>query len=126
MFVSGSDLPIVLVRISGAYIGPSLLEDVPNIVPIAPKEISWGKQTSDLRVVRRGISLRLAYATTVPKVQGRTCTFVVFHPSSIPNTAFTYVALSRIKHRHSIVITEALTLDKLTATPSKKIKNISG
>jgi hypothetical protein len=63
--VSGSDLPIVLAQITDPYLGPSLLDDVPNIVPIVPKEISWSKASSDLRVVRRGIPLRLAFAMTV-------------------------------------------------------------
>jgi hypothetical protein len=65
VFVSGSDLPIVLAQITDPYLGPSLLDDVPNIVPIVPKEISWSKASSDLRVVRRGIPLRLAFAMTV-------------------------------------------------------------
>jgi len=119
LFVSGSDLPIVLVRITDPYIGPSLLKEVANVVLIAPKDISWGRQTSDLGVVRRGIPLRLAYAMTVHKVQGLTCTFVVFHSSSIPNIAFTYAVLSRLKHRNAIALTQPLTLEKLTATPEK-------
>jgi len=69
-FAAGSDLPIVLIQIVDPYLGPSLLDDVPNIVPIVPKEVTWGKESSDLRVVRRGIPLRLAYAITVHKVQG--------------------------------------------------------
>lgn len=121
MFVSSDELPIVLVQITDAYLGPSLLDDVPNIVPIAPKDISWGKTSSDLRVVRRGIPLRLAYAMTVHKVQGLTCEHVVFISNSIPSIAFAYVALSRIRDRHSIAITHKLTLDKLTATPEQRL-----
>ncbi|GMF17089.1 unnamed protein product [Phytophthora fragariaefolia] len=60
IFSSDSELPIVLVQITNPYLGPSFLSDVPNIVPIAPKEVSWGKKNSDFRVVRRGIPLRLA------------------------------------------------------------------
>jgi hypothetical protein len=119
VFVSGSDLPIVLAQITDPYLGPSLLDDVPNIVPIVPKEISWSKASSDLRVVRRGIPLRLVFAMTVHKVQGLTCLYVVFHSKSIPNISFVYVALSRIRHRDSIVITQPLTLEKLTATPEQ-------
>jgi hypothetical protein len=109
IFVAGSDLPIVLIQIVDPYLGPSLLDDVPNIVPIVPKEVTWGKESSDLRVVRRGIPLRLAYAMTVHKVQGLTCTYVVFHSSSFPSIAFVYVALSRIQHRNSIILTHKLT-----------------
>ncbi|KUF89408.1 Vacuolar protein sorting-associated protein 27 [Phytophthora nicotianae] len=119
MFVSSNDLPIVLVQVTDPYIGPSLLDEVPNIVPIAPKDISWGKTSSDLRVVRRGIPLRLAYAMTVHKVQGLTCSYVVFHSNAIPNISFVYVALSRVTHRNSIVITQPLTLERLTATPEQ-------
>ncbi|KAG6942219.1 hypothetical protein JG688_00018250 [Phytophthora aleatoria] len=46
---------------------------------------------------------------TVHKVQGSTCSFVVFHSVSIPNISFAYVALSRIRHRNYIVITQRLT-----------------
>lgn len=119
IFVSGSDLPIVLVQVTDPYIGPSLLDEVPNIVPIPPKDVSWGKASSDLRVVRRGIPLRLAYAMTVHKVQGLTCSCVVFHSNAIPNISFAYVALSRITHRNLIVITQPLTLERLTATPEQ-------
>ncbi|KAG6944867.1 hypothetical protein JG687_00017614, partial [Phytophthora cactorum] len=55
----------------------------------------------------------------VHKLQGLTCPFVIFHSNVIPNIAFTYVVLSCIKHRNAIVITQPLTIDKLTATPDK-------
>ncbi|KAE9047383.1 hypothetical protein PR001_g903 [Phytophthora rubi] len=45
MFLSDSELPIDLVQITDTYLGPSLLNDVPNIVPNAPKEISWGNKS---------------------------------------------------------------------------------
>ncbi|KAG2788687.1 hypothetical protein Pcac1_g1710 [Phytophthora cactorum] len=70
IFFTGSDLPIILIKVTDLYLGPSFLKDVPNIVPIVPREITWGKKNSDLRVVRRGIPLRLAYAMTIHKVQG--------------------------------------------------------
>jgi hypothetical protein len=73
MFLPDSELPVVLVQITDTDLGPSLLDSVANIVPIAPKEVSWGKNSSDIRVVRRGTPLRLAYAMTVHKVQGLTC-----------------------------------------------------
>ncbi|KAG6951315.1 hypothetical protein JG687_00013701 [Phytophthora cactorum] len=56
---------------------------------------------------------------TVHKVQGLTCSYVVFHSNSIPNISFAYVALSRITHPNSIIITQPLTLEKLTATPEQ-------
>ncbi|KAG6942228.1 hypothetical protein JG687_00019196 [Phytophthora cactorum] len=57
----------------------------------------------------------------VHKVQSLTCAYVVFYSNSIPTIAFAYVALSRIRSRYSIVITQRLSLDKLTATPEQAL-----
>lgn len=120
IFVSDSELPIILVQITDPYLGPSFLDNVPNIVPITTKEVSWGKKNSDFRVIRRGIPLRLAYAMTIHKVQGLTCDQVIFHCNSIPSVAFAYVALSRVRERTSIILTQPLTYAKLQ-TPSERL-----
>ncbi|GMF28892.1 unnamed protein product [Phytophthora fragariaefolia] len=120
MFASDSELPIVLVQITDTYLGPSFLDDVPNILPVPPKEISWGKRNSDFRVIRRGIPLRLAYAMTVHKVQGLTCEKNIFHCSSVPNVAFAYVALSRVRQRSCILLTQPIGYEKLRATPERR------
>ncbi|KAJ8566374.1 hypothetical protein ON010_g6751 [Phytophthora cinnamomi] len=65
MFLSDSALPIVLIQVTDTYLGPYLLNGLASIVPTAPKEVSWENSSSDLRVVRRGVPLRLAYAMTV-------------------------------------------------------------
>ncbi|OWZ16072.1 Helitron helicase [Phytophthora megakarya] len=55
IFIAGTDLPIVLVKVTGLYLRPSFLKDVPSIVLVVPREVSCGKKNSDLRVIRRGI-----------------------------------------------------------------------
>jgi hypothetical protein len=116
LFPSQEELPIVLVQITDLYLGPSFLQDVPNIVPILPRRISWSKKTSDLSTFRDGIPMRLAYAMTVHKVQGLTCPTIVFHSNAIPSSSFAYVALSRVRCRNDIVLTSPLTLAKLSAS----------
>ncbi|KAG6951555.1 hypothetical protein JG687_00013532 [Phytophthora cactorum] len=56
---------------------------------------------------------------TIHKVHGLTCEKVVFHSNSIPTVSFAYVALSRVKHRNSIFLTQPLTLAKLNTSPEK-------
>ncbi|ETM37260.1 hypothetical protein L914_16167 [Phytophthora nicotianae] len=50
---------------------------------------------------------------------GLTCPYIMFHSNAIPNVAFAYVALSRIQHRYSIVITHKPRLEKLTLAPDR-------
>jgi hypothetical protein len=118
IFPSDDELPIILVQIIDTYLGPSFLPDVANIIPVIPRRTTWSKTTSDLSVSRDGIPLRLAYAMTVHKMQGLTCSKIVFHANSIQNASFVYVALSRVRHRNDIVLTTPLTLAKLTSSSS--------
>lgn len=104
-------LPIILVRITDKYFGPSFL-DIPNIIPIIPKTISCSVNNNLIQVTRTGIPLRLAYGMTVHKVQGLTCSKVVFNPTAIPSSSFAYVALSRVRAREDIILTQPLQLNK--------------
>lgn len=110
MFKPGSSIPIVLVRITDKYRGPSFLPQTPAVVPIIPRTISWGTKTQQLRTYRTGLPLRLGYAMTTHKVQGLTCEFLVFDPSNLPTSAFAYVGLSRVKERHNLVLTHLISL----------------
>ncbi|KUF88393.1 Potassium/sodium hyperpolarization-activated cyclic nucleotide-gated channel 1 [Phytophthora nicotianae] len=121
IFSDELELPIILIQISDEYMGPSFLPDVPNIVPVVPRKVSWGKKASNLTVFREGIPLRLAYALTVHKVQGLTCDKVVFHSFSIPSAAFAYVVLSRVRTREDIVLTAPVTLQQLQSSSDKRM-----
>ncbi|KAJ8559142.1 hypothetical protein ON010_g8307 [Phytophthora cinnamomi] len=114
------EVPIVLVQITDVYVGPSFVADVPNIVPIIPKNIRWSKKTSDLSVYREGLPLRVAYAITVHTVQGLTYCKVVFHSSTVPSVSFANVASSRVRTRDDIVLTTPLMIDKLTLSADKR------
>ncbi|ETO74761.1 hypothetical protein F444_09578 [Phytophthora nicotianae P1976] len=37
----------------------------------------------------------------------------------MPNVAFAYVALSRVRQRESLLLTQPLAIEKLTATPER-------
>lgn len=108
MFKPGSDIPIVLVRVTDKYRGPSFLEHEANIVPVVPRRISWGAKNDPLRTHRTGLPLRLGYAMTVRKVQDLTCSSLVFDPTGLPTSAFAYVALSRVKTRERIALTHLI------------------
>ena len=58
---------------------------------------------------------------TIHKIQGLTCNHLVFHPAGIPSSAFAYVALSRVRSRHAIVLTSKLSMNDLTATRAAKV-----
>ncbi|KAG6945582.1 hypothetical protein JG687_00017206 [Phytophthora cactorum] len=57
---------------------------------------------------------------TVHKVQGLTCKKIIFHCNSLPNVAFAYVALSRVRHRSAILLTRPLNYENLTLTPKRR------
>ena len=117
MPVEGSSVPIVLVQMTGKYLGPSFIKGVPAIVPIVPRKVAWSpNRHSNLRITRTGLPLRLAYAMTIHKVQGLTCKKVVFHSEHFPGSSFAYVALSRVTNRLDLVLTTKLELKSLTSS----------
>ena len=117
-----SKIPIVLVQIKQKYVGPSFVEGVPAVVPIAPKQISWttSEEASQYRTSRYGLPLRLAYAMTIHKVQGLTCDKLVFHSEKVPSIALAYVALSRVRTRDAILLTSRLSMQHLTSSKAEK------
>ncbi|KAG6949453.1 hypothetical protein JG687_00014849 [Phytophthora cactorum] len=57
---------------------------------------------------------------TVHNVQGLTCDKIVFHCNSVPNLAFAYVALSRVRSGLSIMLTQPLRLEILLAIAERQ------
>ena len=116
MYKPDCPIPIVLVKLTEKYLGPSFVEGVDAVVPIVPHKMTWGASNDDLQTSRLGLPLRLAYAMTIHKVQGLTCPKVVFHSENVPESTFAYVALSRVTHRANVAVTAKLSYEKLKGT----------
>lgn len=96
------------------YSGPSFLENVSRIVPIVCRTASLtSSRQSAYRVTRIPLSLRLGFATTLHKIEGQTCTKVALNPTRLRNSAFAYVALSRLRSCKDIFLTILLSKSQL-------------
>jgi hypothetical protein len=111
-----SHQPIVLLRMDD-YKGPSFLPNVPQIVPVTTRTvILTSRKDGPYRLSRTALPIRLGFATTIHKIQGQTCIGVVLDPTKLRNSALAYVALSRVRQRSDMFITNALSMEQLQKT----------
>ena len=105
------DLPIAVIIKFDDYIGPSISNKIPSLVPIAPVTISVYSGNSVHE--RQQLPLKLAWALTIHKSQGLTLPQAwVDIGKSEQTLGITYVALSRVKQLSSLIV-EPMTFDRL-------------
>lgn len=88
-----------------AFKGPSILPDIPGVVPIQAVTNEW--KVGNQMWSRQQLPLRLCYGITIHKSQGQTldkCVIKGLHDSRYKQPGIEYVALSRVKSINNLVI----------------------
>ena len=113
------DLPVAVIVKFDNYIGPSISQEIPSLVAIAPVTVSAKNGNSFHE--RQQLPLKLAWALTIHKSQGLTLPKAWVNIGKSEQTlGITYVGLSRVKKLSSLVV-DPMTFDRLKSIK----KNIS-
>jgi ATP-dependent DNA helicase PIF1 len=113
------NLPIAVLVHFHSYSGPLFLDACSKCVPVPPKLNEW--VTDRKYLSRQQVPLRLRYAMTIHKSQGRTLTKAVVDLGKGKKVAgCTVVGTSRVRSIHDIVFEPSMTIDRLKAIGRSK------
>ena len=115
---TNTSFPIAVIVKFDSYSGPSFLSDFDNCVPIPPSTSCSESFGSNFE--RTQFPLKLAWAITIHKSQGLTLPKAWVDLGDSERTpGLTYVALSRVKSLHHLVI-EPFTYERLSSISKSK------